>query len=298
MDSAISLFGDKDASGIVLMKSFKDYYYGYIDADGKTKPGYKDLVDELKVKFPLSVPQIIGEQNQKDFISLFGAILRMRNLLSSFDEFAELELFSERDLQDYLGRYQDLKDEWTKIPPGEKVDITDDVVFEIELIKQIEINIDYILLLVKKYHDSHCEDTEVLITIKKAVDAFPELRSKKALIETFMAGINDVDDVMDAWREYVARQKEEELKKIIEEEHLKEKETRQFIDYSFKTGGLKTTGTEIDVLMPPMTRFGSGNRAEKKKNLIERLLGYFEKFFGVGRLKIVRRSSKWLIIRR
>ncbi len=283
VDSAISLFGDKDASGIVLMQSFKDYYYGYIDAEGKAKPGYKDLVDELKLKFPLDEPQIIGEQNQKDFISLFGAILRMRNILSSFDEFESVELFSERDLQDYLGRYQDLRDEWkAKQEKGEKADILDDVVFEIELIKQIEINIDYILLLVKKYHDSHCEDKEVLVTIKKAIDASPELRSKKALIETFMAGINDIDDVMDAWHEYVARQKEEELKNIIEEEHLKEKETRQFIDYSFKVGGMKTTGTDIDVLMPPMTRFGSGNRAEKKKNLIDRLLAYFERFFGIG----------------
>ena len=283
VDSAISLFGDKDASGIVLMQSFKDYYYGYIDAEGKAKPGYKDLVDELKLKYPLEEPQIIGEQNQKEFISLFGAILRMRNILSSFDEFDSVELFSERDLQDYLGRYQDLRDEWkARQEKGEKADILDDVVFEIELIKQIEINIDYILLLVKKYHDSHCEDKEVLITIKKAVDASPELRSKKALIETFMAGINDIDDVMDAWHEFVARQKEEELKKIIEEEHLKEKETRQFIDYSFRVGGMKTTGTDIDVLMPPMTRFGSGNRAEKKKNLIDRLLAYFERFFGIG----------------
>lgn len=283
VDSAISLFGDKDASGIVLMQSFKDYYYGYIDAEGKTKPGYKDLVDELKLKYPLEEPQIIGEQNQKEFISLFGAILRMRNILSSFDEFDSVELFSERDLQDYLGRYQDLRDEWkARQEKGEKADILDDVVFEIELIKQIEINIDYILLLVKKYHDSHCEDKEVLITIKKAIDASPELRSKKALIETFMAGINNIDDVMDAWHEFVARQKEEELKKIIEEEHLKEKETRQFIDYSFRVGGMKTTGTDIDVLMPPMTRFGSGNRAEKKKNLIDRLLAYFERFFGIG----------------
>ena len=283
VDSAISLFGDKDASGIVLMQSFKDYYYGYIDAEGKAKPGYKDLVDELKLKYPLEEPQIIGEQNQKEFISLFGAILRMRNILSSFDEFDSVELFSERDLQDYLGRYQDLRDEWkARQEKGEKADILDDVVFEIELIKQIEINIDYILLLVKKYHDSHCKDKEVLITIKKAIDASPELRSKKALIETFMAGINDIDDVMDAWHEFVARQKEEELKKIIEEEHLKEKETRQFIDYSFRVGGMKTTGTDIDVLMPPMTRFGSGNRAEKKKNLIDRLLAYFERFFGIG----------------
>ena len=282
VDSAISLFGDKNASGIVLMRTFKDYYYGYVDSGGKQKPGYVDLVDELKLKYPLEEPRIIGEQNQKGFISLFGAILRTRNILTSFDDFESLELFTERDLQDYLGRYQDLKDEWSRKPPGEKADILDDVVFEIELIKQIEINIDYILILVKKYHDSHCEDKEVLVTIKKAIDASPELRSKKALIETFMAGINDIDDVMDAWHEFVAKQKEEELKRIIEEENLKEKETRQFVEYSFKVGGMKTNGTDIDMLMPPMSRFGGGDRAEKKKNLIERLLTYFDRFFGIG----------------
>lgn len=282
VDSAISLFGDKNASGIVLMRTFKDYYFGYVDSGGKQKPGYVDLVDELKLKYPLEEPRIMGEQNQKDFVSLFGAILRTRNILTSFDDFESLELFTERDLQDYLGRYQDLKDEWGRKPPGEKADILDDVVFEIELIKHIEINIDYILILVKKYHDSHCEDKEVLVTIKKAIDASPELRSKKALIETFMAGINDIDDVMDAWHEFVAKQKEEEIKRIIEEENLKEKETRQFVEYSFKVGGVKTNGTDIDMLMPPMSRFGGGDRAEKKKNLIERLLTYFDRFFGIG----------------
>lgn len=166
VDSAISLFGDKNAGGIVLLNSFKDYYYGYESVDGKQMLGYADMMEELKEKFPLSEPQIIGEQNQKDFISLFGAILRMRNLLSSFDEFVGKGLITERDLQDYLGRYQDLRDEWKRRrDQGESTDIIDDIVFEVELIKQIEINIDYILMLVKKYHDTHCEDKEVLITI-------------------------------------------------------------------------------------------------------------------------------------
>ena len=88
MDSAISLFGDKNAGGIVLLQSFKDYYYGYESVDGKYKPGYVDMIEDLTTKFSLSEPRIEGEQNQKDFIALFGAILRMRNLLSSFDDFA------------------------------------------------------------------------------------------------------------------------------------------------------------------------------------------------------------------
>lgn len=282
-DDAISLFGDKEAGGIVLMRGYKDYYFGYEDADGKYHPGYQDMIEELTTKFPLTEERITGEQRQKEFIVLFGAILRMRNLLTSFDEFAGSEILSERDFQDYLGRYQDLRDEWKNHKPGgEKEDITDDIVFEIELIKQIEINIDYILLLVQKYHDSHCDDKEVLITIRKAVDASPELRSKKALIETFIAGINDVSDVMLEWRTFVAEEKERQLVAIIQEENLKDDETRRFMESSFRDGSVKTTGTDIDRLMPPISRFGGGNRAEKKQTIIEKLKGFFDRFFGIG----------------
>ena len=284
VDAAISLFGDKNAGGIVLMKSFKDYYYGYESVDGKQMPGYTDMVEDLTTKFPLIETQIIGEQNQKDFISLFGAILRIRNLLVSFDEFAEKELLTERDLQDYLGRYQDLRDEWKrKRENGESTDIIDDIVFEIELIKQIEINIDYILMLVKKYHDTHCEDKEVLITIRKAVDASPELRSKKQLIESFIAGINDIEDVMNEWNDYVSKQREEDLEKIIQEEKLKPDETRKFLENAFREGEVKTVGTDIDKLMPPVSRFGGGNRAKKKQTIIDKLKVFFEKYSGIGK---------------
>ncbi len=283
VDSAISLFGDKNAGAIVLLNSFKDYYYGYESVDGKQMPGYTDMMEELEEKFPLSEPQIIGEQNQKDFISLFGAILRMRNLLSSFDEFVGKELITERDLQDYLGRYQDLRDEWKrKREQGESTDIIDDIVFEVELIKQIEINIDYILMLVKKYHDTHCEDKEVLITINKAIDASPELRSKKALIETFIAGINEVDDIMAEWHDYVVAKREEDLENIIKEEKLKPEETRKFLDNAFRDGEIKTVGTDIDKLMPPVSRFGGGKRGEKKQTVIGKLKNFFEKYFGLA----------------
>ena len=282
-DDAISLFGDKEAGGIVLLRGYNDYYYGFEDDNGKAKPGYVDMIAELTEKFPLTEECITGEQKQREFIVLFGAILRMRNLLLSFDEFAGNEILSERDLQDYLGRYQDLRDEWAnRKPSGEKEDITDDIVFEIELIKQIEINIDYILMLVQKYHDSHCDDKEVLVTIQKAVDASPELRSKKALIETFIAGINNVSDVMTGWQQYVAEEKEKQLVAIIQEENLKEAETRKFIEVAFRDGSVKTTGTDINNLMQPMSRFGGGNREEKKQNVITKLLGFFERFFGIG----------------
>ena len=283
VDAAISLFGDKNAGGVVLMRSFNDYYFGYKDEEGKPHPGYAGMIERLTTEFPVTEPQIVGEQNQKDFIMLFGAILKMRNLLLSFDDFAGKEMISDRDLQDYLGRYQDLRDEWKrKRESGESTDITDDIVFEIELIKQIEINIDYILMLVKKYHDSHCEDKEVLVDIRKAVDASPELRSKKQLIENFINGINEVEDVMGEWNEFVDQQREEELAQIIADEKLKPQETRDFIETAFRDGEVKTTGTDIDKIMPPVSRFGGSGRAAKKQTVIEKLKAFFEKYFGIG----------------
>ena len=281
-DEAISLFGDREAGGIVLMRGFKDYYNGYVDERGDKHDGFVDMIAELTAKFPLEGERITGEKAQKEFIALFGAVLRMRNLLTAFDDFEGKEILSERDLQDYLGRYQDLCDEWKKKRENEeKEDITDDVVFELELVKQIEINIDYILILVTKYHDSYCNDKETLITIQKSIDASPELRSKKALIENFIDGINDVDDVMAEWHSYIAAEKEKQLNEIIAEEKLKADETKKFVDNAIADGEMRTTGTDIDKLMPPISRFGNTNREKKKQTIIEKLKAFFERFFGV-----------------
>ena len=283
VDKAIGLFGDKEAGGVVILRKFKDYYFGYDAENGKHVKGYFEIVEELQKKFPLSEPRIDGEQNQKDFITLFGAFLKMRNLLLSFDDFADQAILSDRKIQDYSGRYQDIRDEWNKKKPkGDSKDISNDIVFEIELIKQIEINIDYILMLVKKYHDSHCNDKEILATIRSAVDSSPELRSKKQLIETFIANINEVEDVTTEWHSYVAEEREKELVRIISEEKLKEEETRHFIENAFRDGEIKTTGTDIDKLMPPVSRFGGGNRTAKKQTVIDKLKDFFNRFFGIS----------------
>ena len=282
VDDAIALFGDKDAGGIVLLHTFNDYYYGYEGSDHHYHVGYVDLISELCEKYPLTMTQIIGENNQKQFIKLFGNILRMRNILLSFDEFAGKEILSERDLQDYLGRYQDLYDDWkNKKSDEKKEDINDDIVFEIELLKHIEINIDYILLLVQKYHDSHCQDREVLVTIQKAIQASPQLRSKKELIDTFIAGINDIDDIMSEWHKFIAEAKEQQLMQIITEENLKEKETRKFLESCLLNGEVKTSGKDIDSLLPPMSWFDA-KRAEKKQRVIDKFRAFFERFYGIG----------------
>ena len=283
VDAAISLFGDKNAGGIVLMRSYDEYYNGYRDDKGIQHPGFREIVERLETEFPLSEPDIIGEQNKKDFVRLFGLFLRVRNILSSFDEFVGNELLSDRDMQDYMSRYQDIYD-WIKNHKEEhdSTNVIDDLVFEIELVKQIEINIDYILLLVQKYKDSHCDDKEVLISIQKAIDSSSQMRSKKALIEGFIAGLNDIDDVLQGWRDFVNEKMEQELQEIITTEKLKPEETRKFIEDSLANGEIKTTGTDIDKLLPPVSRFGGGNRAKKKETVIDKLKKFFEMFFGVG----------------
>lgn len=286
MESAIALFGDRDASSIVLVRTFKEYYYGCRDDDGKPVRGYIDMIAELQEKYPASEHQIIGEKNQKNFIMLFGAVLRMRNLLSCFDEFVGKKGISERDMQDYLSIYEDLRQNWPpKGPEGEKTDITDDVVFEVELVKQIEVNIDYILMLVKQYHESNCEDKEILVTIQKAVDSSPTLRSKKKLIEAFIEDVNDSDgnDIIGDWNDFVFEKREEELEDIIKAEKLKPEATRNFLENAFQQGEIKTAGTDIDSMMPPVSRFTKNNkREEKKMGIIDRLKAFFEKYFGIG----------------
>lgn len=283
VDKAIARFGDKEAGGVILMRSFKDYFLGYTDNKGREVKGYVDLIEELTAKFPLSEPRIDGEQRQKDFVTLFGKILRTRNILVTFNEFEEQDTLVPRDLQDYLGRYQDIRDEIrSKIERGEKVDVGDDLVFEIELIKQVDITVDYILMLVKKYRDSHKTDMEIYASIQKAVDASPELRSKKELIENFISELNDDDDdVLRLWHKYVEESRERELEEIIEEEKLNSEALRKYLDNAFREGELKKVGTDIDKIMPPVSRFGGG-RESKKKVLIDKLAAFFEKFYGIG----------------
>ena len=280
-DDAIALFGDREAGGIVLLKTYNDYYNGYAE-NGEYKAGYAELVSLLVSEYPLDMI-IIGEQAQKEFIRLFGAILRLKNILSSFDDFAGNEILSERDFQDYQSHYIDLYQSFTKGKDADKENINDDIVFEIELIKQVEVNIDYILMLVAKYHESNCTDKNILSAIDKAVSSSIELRSKKELIEGFISKVNTSANVEDDWSKFVLEQKESDLSAMIENEKLKSSETRKFVDNAFRDGVLKTTGTDIDKILPPVSRFGGdGGRAAKKQSVIEKLLDFFEKYLGLS----------------
>lgn len=275
-NNAIALFGDKEAGSVVLLKNFESYYNGY-DENGKHFDGYVELIDKLNTLFPLGV-SFEGEKAEKEFIMLYGAILRMKNILSTFDNFEGKEILSERNFQDYQSEYIDLYQKYKSKSNEKKENINDDVVFEIELVKQVEINIDYILMLVKKYQQEGNQNKEIVVTIEKAVNSSMNLRSKMELIRNFLSRINAQTEVDGDWKKFVDEQRENELAVIINEEKLKVEETHKFIDNSFRDGVLKTTGTDIDVIMPAVSRFGGGNRAEKKKRVIDRLMAYYEKY--------------------
>ncbi|WP_413906964.1 type I restriction endonuclease subunit R, EcoR124 family, partial [Candidatus Endomicrobiellum trichonymphae] len=280
-DDAIALFGDKEAGGLVLLKTYNDYYNGYNDENGAHKTGYTELIDKLTTIYPLGEP-IAGEENQKNFIRLYGAILRMKNILSAFDDFAGNEILSSRDFQDYQSIYIDLYHEVNRVKNSDKENINDDIIFEIELVKQIEVNIDYILMLVFKYHEYNCKDKSIIINIQKAIDSSIELRSKKELILHFIEKVNISTKVDDEWKKFVQEQKDNDLAALIADELLKHEETRKFVDNSFRDGMLKVTGTDIDKILPPVSRFsGGGERTAKKQNVIDRMLKFFEKYFGL-----------------
>lgn len=281
-----ALFGDKDAAGLITMRPFEDYFYGYDDEKGVHHLGYKEIEMLLLAEFGLTtIGDIRTMEEKKRFVQLFGALLKLRNLLGAFDEFAEAQLMlSDYEVQDYTSWYIDLRDEFKHEQKADKEKVNDDVVFEIELVKQVQIGIDYILMLVAEYHEGNCKDMEVVVKIRKAIAASPDLRNKRELIEQFIERMTPADtgDVTDNWDRYVAERRDADLRQIIAEENLKPAETQAFIDTAFEEGYLSTIGTAITKVLPPMPVFGGGGkRAEKKRTVIEKLQAFFDKYMNL-----------------
>lgn len=283
-DDALALFGNRDAGGVVLLRSFNDYLNGYTDAKGKDHKGYFEFVDILRSDFPDAGRGIVGEEEEKRFINIYNAVLRLRNILSSFDEFEDSDVMTEREMQDYASTYQDLHDKYSNTNKAEKSDVLDDIVFEMELIRQIEVNIDYILFLVEKYRDSGKQDREIIADIRRKISSSANLRNKKDLIESFIDSLNpDADSVTDEWVRFVQEARSRELETIIAEEKLKPAETRSYIDQCFREGEIKETGTEITRILPPIPLFTPKRQSQEKKNtVIARLKAFFERFFDIS----------------
>ncbi len=271
-NDALALFGNKDAKGIVLLKPYADYYQEY-----------QQKVTELVGTFPLGGP-IVGEAAEKAFIRLFGALLRLRNILTAFDEFAGHEILSARDFQDYQSVYLDLYADFRSASDTDKESINDDVVFEIELIKQVEINVDYILMLVEKYLKAKGSgsDREIRATIDRAINASPSLRNKKDLIEQFVDSVSTKARVDAQWQSFVAARKAKELERIIVDEGLDAEATRAFVDNAFRDGAIPTTGTAITRILPAVSRFSKNNdHSIKKQTVLDKLSAFLERFLGL-----------------
>ena len=285
-NEALAVFGDKEAKSVALLRSYKDYMDGY-DESGEHVLGYKEIVQLLKTKFPINA-DFNTEEEKKEFIKLFGDLLKIRNTLCAFDNFREEreQIMSDIDFQDYSGKYNDLYTEFTQNKNNnnpEIENIQDDVVFEIELIKQVEVNIDYILLIVSKYNSENKDKPTIIEYVRKLINAGIELRSKRELIENFINQMNTSEtDIQEEFYKYVREEKKKDLSILIKEENLKEKETNEFISSCFEYGEIITSGSDIDKILPPISRFSKqGNKIEKKQIVVEKLQSFFEKYSGL-----------------
>jgi type I restriction enzyme R subunit len=284
-NKSLGIFGDENASGLVFMKSFDEYYKdGYEDEQGKLHEPYVTLIERLQNDFPVEgIPNVVDMETKKSFIRLFGEILRLRNLLSVFDEFTDdARLIGDMQYQDYMGWYNKLYDEIRKPKPTEENEsITDDIVFEMELVKQVQIDIRYILELVQQYHDTNCQDKEIIVKMRKLIDASPDMRDKKELIERFLERITPQGsgNVGNQWEDYIEQEKREQLQTIINDERLKREETIAFIRRAFADGYVTETGTGIAKILPPSNPF-LPESGEKKQTVINKLKDYLKRFLG------------------
>ena len=274
-NDALALFGNEDARGIVLLKPYADYYDQYVER-----------VAELQELFPLTEAWR-GESAVKMFIQLFGQILRLRNILTSFDEFAGNEILSERDYQDYQSLYLDYYGELRRAAESEKESIIEDVIFEIELVKQVEVNVDYILMLVEQYREQRGDGTdrqiETLAKIRRAIDSSISLRNKRDLILAFVDRVSVDVDVKEDWRRFVEIRRKEELEQLIADEGLDPEKTRAFVERAFRDGSIPTTGSAVTGILPPTSRFAADDvYGIKKQTVLDRLTAFFERYFALG----------------
>lgn len=287
-NDCLQLFGNKDASGLILLKTFDEYYFGYDDERGNRRAGWKELIEELMEKFPLGVNprglHITGEKAEKEFIKLFGTILRALNILQTFDEFEGKEIIDlNGDFLDYRGFYNEMHDKY-RPRGGESANINDDLVFEIELMKSQEINIDYILFLIGQLTGEESSDREIIIKAVKSVEASPDLRNKEELIREFISRHTPDNDVHAQWHEFVRETQQREIEKIITEENLRRDKALTFVGQAFRDGEVSEGGTAIAEILPPMGLFGIAGtrRAEKKKAVLQKIKDFFDRFFDIS----------------
>ena len=287
-NEAIGLFGDSEASGIVLIRPFEDYYYGFKE-DDKKHLGYVDIVTQMREFYPLPISsRDYGEEDRHKFVKLFGMFLKLKNILRTFDQFADRKILTDGEVQDYQSFYLEIYEKIKKErQDNAQTDISEDLIFEMELIRSVEINIDYILMIIEEMHSKNIENKEIIAKINSAISSSPNLRSKKDLINGFINEINSKDETSELsnkWHEFISLNKEKELSKIIKDENLNEAKVRRFINDAFRNGEIKEVGTGIIDILPPTPIFeisGMETQSQKKDRVLGKLKEFFERFFGI-----------------
>lgn len=273
-EDSIALFGNKEARGQVLLRPYGEYLSSYLET-----------MDQLRADFPLPIGSIASEKEQKRFIILMGQVLRLRNILTSFDDFKADDPIPSHDLDDYRSVYLDLYNESRERARADKEPIADDLVFEMELVKQVDINVDYILTLVEHHRDERGDgdDREIPVEITRALSSSPTLRGKRDLIEEFYRRVSVNGDVPTEFEAFIAAKRDSELRAIIEAECLGEG-AREFAYESLHEGYVNEEGTGLSSILPPARRFGSdGSREAIRSRVLNALRTWVERFSGFGR---------------
>ena len=321
---AIKLFGDESTANVVLEKSYREYLEGFKDiASGEAKKGYVEIVKELNGKFP-DTDKIVTEQDKKDFVKLFGEYLRVENILQNYDEFTALKAFqtvdinnpeeveafkgeyfvtdediarmqkieipSDRMIQDYKSTYNDIRD-WLrrekegKQPENSKIN-WDDVVFEVDLLKSQEINLDYILELIFENNKKKMDKSSLIEEIRRVIRSSVGNRAKESLIVDFINDANldvisDRTEIIKAFFEYAQTKQKKEASDLIESENLNEREAKHYIEVSLRREYASENGTDFNNILPKMSPLNPLYLTKKHK-VFEKIAAFVEKFKGVG----------------
>lgn len=321
---AITLFGDKNTKNVVLEKSYKEYLEGFTDiANGTARRGFIEIVKELNEKFP-NPDEIVTEKDKKEFSKLFGEYLRVENILQNYDEFThlkalqtidlndeeavnvfketyfvtdqqlaelqEIKLLPERTVQDYRSTYNDIRDWLRREKNGKEAEESqidwDDVVFEIDLLKSQEINLDYILELIFEHNKKTTDKAALIEEIRRVIRASIGNRAKESLVvdfinDTELDSIEDKAGIIDTFFNYAQRKQKAEAIEIITDENLNEEEAKRYITTSLKREYASENGTELNALLPKMSPLNP-QYLTKKQNVFQKISAFVEKFKGVG----------------
>ncbi|EOX2646270.1 type I restriction endonuclease subunit R [Campylobacter upsaliensis] len=278
-DDALALFSNENAKGIVFLRSLEEYLHGYTDEKGQKHKGYNELTKELTDKFPLESfrQATLKQSDKKDFLALFGELLKLRNILEIFDNFSDP--LNERDKQDYQSHYISTYEELRK-DKDDKESNLDEVEFEVELLAQVEVSIEYILELIAKYHKDQATNYEPIL---KLLDSSLSLRSKKELFLRFIDSLHTQSNVEKDFSAYIKTHKNNALQDIINTLNLDPKKTKEFMHDSFERGELRDYGRAFGEILPPSPLFGKGAEQTHKvrEKALEKLQAFFELFKGL-----------------